>query len=1021
MQQPYLFPTPDTSRNENSRRDFLKRLAMIGLFSGVPPLLQSCSEKTVFQSETEGVFGVWEEMLQAIQTSPDFLSKRIEGLIAGKHPQAMFDFVRDEINLVPTSSSSLRGMGTAMRYGIDGVLRDGFATPREKAELLYQMFQKAGISSRVVFERTDFKVEEVPGLFFRPIERKVDPGISDTQYRNWEKILNSNSKAQSLDYVDQNNEESKVLADKLWEMIPEKEKIRYQKFDFRWDNARTPAVAFEWEGETRYAHLFDPSVPFGQLKNPKANQVTEAGEAAYIGDKVQVIVTYRDGINPRVEHDLIENEWPVEQLISKQLQLSFLHGLNLSEQASTRIGSLRIFTPAMTYQSFEHSWEEMEERSVFGNPITLEGRVIDLSGNIPKIGNLALIQKTDPYLVKKVQELEIKAIPGSFPLVKLEVTPKDANGDFVEGLSAGDFQILDNGREVQALMETNQPTPRVLVLYDTSLSMPKEYFGEKMDAFLEKLEADILKNYPGAQVNTWKTDSNLYTWLMKASKTSHDLIIFATDGDNGDELKESYKPIFAAGPPAIVLNVYNSTESHRKVSFENMANLTGGVILDAKDQQATLNRLLTYLKYMDIPPYVFTYYASGQSASHEVKVGIDQNRLQVLQKFDFLINESGESPVGQKMIGLYLTVKVGRQEVKRVLAGWDPVTENKIEPQQSHFEEVRDLMLGSILIGIEGEGPTYATALSDLLRYRLSKKNWIETIKAKDVKKAIEASHSQSYAFDPILIHLLAPLNDAVTHESLTFASGPRMVIIKRSMGIGKDVSPTSFDYLPTAQFVTLAHHPEDAFRTNMRQTAKMAILEKSFYEESTFQLLADAKLISDQEARNQEGFREKIRQGEDAGFWYERVFRSGNTYKIFDQNMQTKAFWQIHQNSGELYGILPDMTGGGKKKVYTKYDDLQHVLQGYAEKLGEDEGAGINYAAYGLILLKLYSIAAHALETMDTTGMEEEVMLALQMRACHMAWFIHGGMVGRPQKLMGGVAKLISMMDRTDNGYPCQ
>jgi hypothetical protein len=135
---------------------------------------------------------------------------------------------------------------------------------------------------------------------------------------------------------------------------------------------------------------------------------------------------------------------------------------------------------------------------------------------------------------------------------------------------------------------------------------------------------------------------------------------------------------------------------------------------------------------------------------------------------------------------------------------------------------------------------------------------------------------------------------------------------------------------------------------------------------------------------------------------------------------MQTQAFWQIHQNTGELYGILPDMTGGGKDQVYTKYDDLHHVLQGYAEKLGEDEGAGINYAAYGLILLKLYSIAAHALETMDTNGMEEEVMLALQMRACHVAWFIHGGMVGRPQKLMGGVAKLISMMDRTDNGYPC-
>jgi hypothetical protein len=1017
-------PTPlssdlhDDTKKENSRRDFLKQLALMGFFSGISPLLPSCSNDIDANAEIKDVFGVWEEMLQAIQQSPDYLPKRIENLIAGKDPEAMFNFVRDEINLVPPSSSSLRGMGTALRYGIDGVLRDGFATPREKAELLHLMLQEAGITSKVVFERTDFKTEVVPSLFFRPVERKLESVISDAQYRNWEKVLNGNSTKHNLSFVDENGQQSKDLADKLWELIPEKEKIRYQNFDFRWDNYRTPAVAFEWEGETKYAHLFDPAVPFGQLRN--SNQLSEAGEATYSGDEVQVKVTFREGIEPRKEHLLVEKDWPVEQLIGKQLQLSFFHGLNLKEQAQTNIGSLRTFTPALTFQSFAHTWEEMEQHSVFGNPITLEGRVIDVSGDHPKIGNFSLLPNTDPELVKKVHALEVKAIPAAYPLVKLEVVAKDLNGGLVEGLGAGDFQIQDNGKDAQALMEANRRTPRILVLYDTSLSMPKDYFGEKMEQFLENLEKSILEHYPAAQIQSWSTDSNLYSWLMKASKTSHDLIIFATDGDNGDELKENYKAIFAAGPPAMVLNVNNSTETHRKVSFENMANLTGGIILDAKDQEATLGKILNHIQGMNISPYVFTYYAAGPLEIHEVKVSMDQNRLNESQQFQFPEIDSIESPVGQKIIGLYLTVKIGKQEVKRVLAGWDPVTESKSAPQQYHFEAVRNQMLGSILIGIEGEGPTYSAALRDLFQFRLSKKKWIDAIKEKDVEKAISESHNQSFGFDPMLVHMLAPLNDAVTQSSLTFASGPRMVIFKRTMGMGRDTSTSSFDFLPTGQFVTLAENPKEGFRINMAKTAQMAILEKAYYQESTWGLLKETQLISNGEAKDQDWFKKRLSQGQDAGFWYERIFRGNNTIKIFDRQMQTQAFWQIHQNTGELYGILTDMTGGGKDQVYTKYDDIHHVLQGYAEKLGEDEGAGINYAAYGIILMKLYAIAAHALETMDTTNMEEEVMLALQMRACHVAWFIHGGMVGRPQKIMGGVAHLISMMDRTDNGYPC-
>lgn len=77
---------------------------------------------------------------------------------------------------------------------------------------------------------------------------------------------------------------------------------------------------------------------------------------------------------------------------------------------------------------------------------------------------------------------------------------------------------------VQVLMESNHKTPKILMLYDVSLSMPKEYYKEQMDAFINTLQQKILTTFPAAIIDKWPTPSELFTWLLKASKTDYDLL-----------------------------------------------------------------------------------------------------------------------------------------------------------------------------------------------------------------------------------------------------------------------------------------------------------------------------------------------------------------------------------------------------------------------------------------------------------------------------------------------------------------
>jgi hypothetical protein len=1005
-----------------TRREFIQQLALCYAAAQIPLVFTGCKDdKPNFVGTGKAPYKVWEEMLMALETSPDHLEGRMKFLIASNDAKAMFDFVRDEIYLMPASEKSVGYIGTQLKWGIKGALRYGMATPREKAELLNYMYTEAGITSKVVFERTNIKPEEVPSFFLRPIKRHFGLDISKRQWKAWEKELqiegNSNYE---IPIYDEEFKDSKELADKLWQHIPDKENLDKYPFDFRWDNYKTPTVEFNLNGETKYAHLFDPTIHFGQLKNEGIN-IFEADAVKNNDEKVSISISYRESIDIQTEKELVSGEWFSTQLVGNQINVSFLNGLSLEQQTITPIGTLRTFTPALAFQSFDEEIQVMQENSFLGNPFTLDGKIIDVSGDEPKINGNVIVKKPNTDLQKKVTALKIKALPVNYPLVKLHVTPTDKNGAFVESLSTSDFYITDNNIQVHALMESNRPTPRILILYDTSLSMPKEYYQENMDAFITALYQSILQKYPASIITKWKTPSEMFTWLLKASKSDYDLIIYATDGDNNDSYSAANAEIYKNGAPTIVLNVNNSESGQSIETFNKMAEITNGLVINAKNQVKTLEAITDYISKKEIPPYVFTYYAVGAEEMHEAKVGIDNHRLTENEKFKFI--SGGSEEIGQAIIGLYCNIKIGNKTIKRVLAGWDPITQPNIQPNYSCSLEVRNTIFGGATVYMEGEGPTISAALSDVLKYRLTTRSWGEAILDNDISRAKKNFSQGGYLYHPEIMPLMAPLEDAITTNSMTFVSGTRLAIIKHKIGVGEKASTISFDYLPTSNYITFANDSESAFKTTLQKTSQLAIREGFLFTSSTLSELKKLQLIERQKANDENWFQAKKETFANRYYWNERIYRGDGNYKIFDEAAMSLAYWQIHQKTGELFGILDDGTGGGANGIEKQLNELNKVMDMYMLVFSSIGASGLALgivAAYGKTLVKLYAIVTEVIIIMDPTGMDEKVMAALQELACNVDKEIMFFAFGKAGEIMGGLDVIIGLMGDGTGLFKC-
>ncbi|MDC6384652.1 hypothetical protein D2V93_02115 [Flagellimonas taeanensis] len=1005
------------------RREFIELVGLgsAGLYLS-PLVFTSCQNNDLLVP-----FDVWNEMITALEQSPDHLPGRRKALVAAKDPKAMIQFVRDGLQMIPEIGQFLHQANRLSIYGTDAALRCGLATPREKAEILKEMLSEAGFEAKVVLEETEITEEEVKNIVFRENHAVFAPPISKKQLKKWKRLLGANDSNGSVDQLLDLDEKCTHLADGLISNLNEKHYSAIKPNSFRFHKSEVPSVVYVLNGKEHYAHVFDPNVTVGQLHpSNKGNTFKDAPKISEVREEdIKISLTYRTAIDYWEEKELLSGTWKLSELIGSTMQILFMKNMDFAQQATKSISDISTFTPCFAYQKFDQDLSYMEERSLVGEPITLEGKEI-LKNVVVKENNGAFGD------VSQVKTFEIKATPMAFPKVKLELYPKDGSGTIVEGLSAANFKITDNGKAVTGWLEQNVFSPKIMLLYDTSLSMPQEYRGDGAKEFAASLEEMVKEMYPNASVRSKATTSNVYTSLLKAKQSSADLILYATDGHNDDQFQTEYKDVYETGPPAILLNVFNvdTFYKHLRENFEFKE-------IPADDQLKTKEEIRNIISQMSFPPYVLTYHSFEEENEHRINVSIKEKELS--DEATIVFPKPNDLYLGERIIGLYVEISWRSNRIKRTLAGWDNYLDrDRLTPSRKYIEDVHEMMLGGAMLAFEREAPTLSVRLTEYLCSLVSNKEWFMAQQMNDTKKAVEALEKGTLGYPPLLLTMMQPLNHHVTEKSVTYPTQFRSCLLRMKPGYYKDSTKILFDYLPTAKYASMSRSGtkrENLYET-VKKTAQFAFLEEMEFDDSAVRQLQGHDLVSLHNIRNEPEYGYNILKNKHKVF-QNRIFRE-NQLSFFDKEMNVPSYFEVDRNSGELRGILPDGSGGGSSSTAEQLKALKNVIDEYQKVLagiqlmmmipGAATSAAPIVALYSMTLVKLYAFATEAIIVMNPDKLEGQVSMALKELACNVyksiiMTFI--GKMGRGEAQgvingMDGLENLIAMMGGNFSFLPC-
>ncbi|MFH5801597.1 hypothetical protein [Haladaptatus sp. CMAA 1911] len=971
-------------------------------------------------------FTVWEELRAALQTSPDHLPARATRLVTTDNPdpEKIFRFVRDEIVTYPDEIDQFNHNGTRVRWGIRGTLRGGAGTPREKAELLADLYRRAGWTAEVLIGDGLDEPAQMKRLLWQPLERQFAPQIDEQQIEEWHKRLDQSAKdVQTVDTIDEQGRESRRLANHLLQQVPSTE-VSPQEFD--WESGALPVVRVVIDGDNYYADLFDLDSPFGESRD--STDSLEIAPDASETLPVEVTLSAVTADDPEESFELVSGTWSADELVGRQLLLQTLPGIDPFEQPTTTFRDIQTFIPALTMQAVDLDTNEPSELSVTGDAVTRAGDRLHIQedGTVSRNGEPFVRSEGGPAATD-VSRLDVTVDSGRFPEIRLNIHAIDKTGKPVEQLPATAFRVTDEQKPVGISMTSNQQAPRVVILSDTSLSMPIRYLGDEMSELVTALRSHILSEYPNADVRHWETNSDLWTYLDRAAGSDANLIVYATDGHVNDELSPEIETALQQGPPAIMLSVFENEDPE----LQRMADLTGGVVKPAGDHAAAQKAVIDYLEKQapTLPTYTLTYGSPapmGSSGERHVRVSVADSDIE--DQAQYMIPSSPALP--PHLAGLYLTVTIDKQEITRTLAGYDPVRHEKQPVTQEMIDEVTSALFGSNLLSFEAAAPAESIWLDDLLTAKLSVDGIDQALIDGDEKELNRQLDAGFTHIPPELCLLTGPLPEAITDHSLTFHTGLRVTLYQEYPVFDEERVVQHVDLLPFANFATAADDPQKAFELTIEKTARLAIIESELFKTSTRSLLADKQL--DEYGTIDDAIIEEW--GDERADLWDQLFDtmdvfSGSDYQLVPTTGAPFAFWNIDEKTGELLGVLPDQSGGGSSEegIRKAIREIDRIIYAYNILLSTMSSAGALatpgafaigiVAAYGQTLARLYGAASLAIAIMDTSSLDKQVHRAIAYLACNVARAIIFAGIG--EWIVDVIDNLLSIAGTNPTGCP--
>lgn len=999
------------SKQGVSRRNLLRTGAGVGLaalvLGGGGFALHSCTREGGLDFGENGLddpYDIWRQVQAALRTSPDHAAARARALVAAGDVGAIHRFVRDEIRLVSGEAKRLR-LGAYVKWGPRAALRAGAGTAREKAEILAALIRDTGRDASVV-EMGELRREAEDGVFYRDFFAPFAPQVDKSQVERWSRALGQ----PTLD-VDAAASERETLqrARELRAQIPAEDQQRIARLSY--DDrivGNVPVVRFTEAGQGDF--IADPIRPDAVVTPVGTTRLRDApAMSGVLPVSISLTATVLD--ETVAPYEIARAEWTAEELAGRQVRVGFKPFGDTREILASRISDVRAFTPCLSIQALDGEALDSARAVVMGESFTLEGdRISQSATGEVRINDIPLDASPPSGRAGEVATIEVEASAARFPDMRLLVRPRGGDGAIIDGLTARDFALTDEGEAVGHLLHERERAPHILFLADASGSMPKAFIGagawrqgDAMTELIATVEAMAKAIHPHSMVTVESTDSNMWRHLLRNVGSPANLIIYATDGDlDGAQPTPEQIVALGTGPKAIVMDVHGRLDSRRERNgdnniFDAMAKATNGLAVNvtAEDTAQVQGAIQSFLEEetRDLP-YVLSYRApSVATGVRKAGVAIDKAKAEAAYEV------GATSADARKVCALDLTIRIGTREIKRRLCGQDGRGVMAKE-QQDAFHGA---LLGEHLIALEGPAPSRSTILDDIITARLS-------VEAMD-----KAARDKSQSFDDMVAVLdkgmfslpkaqaaLLMRPGALSGDNFSFAEqGMRVVLHSQHPILNTDQLVSRVDILPFNHAYVISPDQAVVLEKAFDSSMMLAAGEQVFFPVNTATALQGKPLAPLSRAIYENST--LLPHAEDRHAWIRFVRQMGAMFPsgyvaLTAADGSTHANWAVSHATGEVFAILPDGSGGGhltdgmvrQLQEIDKVISMLNLLVTAAAASGAVNALGgvslALVAAYGQTLARLYAAASMSVLMMDPGGMDPIMRQAFAGLACNVA-----------------------------------
>ena len=956
-----------------SRRDLLRYTALttVGAFL-TPTIFTSCSSDP---ETTRGHFDYIRTLREGLRASPDHLLARAARLLKERDAAGIFHLVRDRVQNYPGTNPrfpfQLNG-ANSVRWGGGSILRGGAGTLRERAELLHEMLQGAGFEVELLSARKRLDLDLQKRLLFRPLDVSFRPELPDW----WSEVP---AATDQITPIDVDGQSSAAWTERLLEVLPEMPEEGEQSFAVR--DETIPIVKITTDTGVRYLDLTELDRPFEEqaTTEPKGLQPLARAGSEYGTLQLRFLATFSDAPDEPVVWQ--EYSAPYNEVVGNQIAVACLPDVPLEMMAGLHPDQARSFVPVIRRVDARAPQEVPTQVTAF----TRSGQRIEskATGEI-SIDGQPIGRSAEPSgLADRVQTLTGKINAAGHPTLDLYLRATDGDGTAITGMHAADFQVTQDDQPLRALLLANNFAPRILILQDTTSSMPREYRrGTAMTEIIDLIRERLSGQFPFAQIKLRPEIDTYYELLTEAAAESWDAIVVVSDGKVIGKFEERMRGAFDKLPPVLFAHVSAKVDPAVAALQTHLPDMQ---TVSAANRTALVDRLEVLVQNEQPPVYHLEVGVTEPRGVVTVQVG-DAPPLKLPYKL------SDRDRIPSRLAGLALEITTAdRQKHWFQIGGYDPRLDDAVT--EEHVAAADAALFGETLVCIEGSRPSESVWLDELYLNYLRYEPLTEALEDESIDGK---SLLQQLGGLPPLVSwpyvVMAPPVAPVSEEHLTYVNGLQIAIVQRRPLPGYERVESRVDVLPTTDYRTLGRA---AFRTNLRNTLRSSLTEQALYESSTLDHLDRQGFVYyNDRLRDRDFLTNDLR-----GAWV-RMLRahqiSTSKYAILGPaDGQPGPYLAIHTKTGAVLSLLPDGTGGGITKAdimarIAAFDRQVAILNlmiagvGAAGGVGAGGGAALGIAvAYFQMLARIYGAATLAILYLNTAQLDRRIRGAIARGIC--------------------------------------